>query len=77
MSNLSNNIYEKTSDIPIQKSPNNREQIFEQSLNLSFFDPSFHSPPNNFRSKLYERMQVYENNNIHGETKKLFNLTKA
>ena len=72
--NQSNNIYEKSADMPISKSPTLHEQKFEQSLNLGFFDPSFHSPPNHFKSKLYERMKVHNIN--YGSPKKTFNFTK-
>jgi len=73
--NQSNNIYEKSADMPILKSPTLHEQKFEQSLNLGFFDPSFHSPPNHFKSKLYERMKAHDMG--YTSPKKTFSFTKA
>ena len=53
-----NNVYEKTANIPIQKSPKS-SQLFEHSLNHSFFDPYAQSPPDDFKLKLYQRYNTY------------------
>ena len=50
-----NNIYERTSNIPIINKKK-FDQKYEQSLNTIFFDPSSHSPPNLFVEKLTARM---------------------
>ena len=62
-------IYEKSSEIPIQKTIINNK--FEHSLNFQFFDPHSHSPPNEFVSKLQARM------NQHYAFKNSFKVTKA
>lgn len=55
-----NNVYEKSANIPIQKSPKS-SQLFEHSLNHSFFDPYAQSPPDDFKLKLYQRYNTYTN----------------
>jgi len=69
MCKSSNIVYEKSPNIPIKKQIINNK--YEQSLNISFFDPHSKSPPNLFVSKLKARM------NKHYEFKNDFKLTKA
>jgi len=57
----SRNIHEKSANIPIPLNNTNGliTQKYEQSLNISFFDPFASSPPNNFVSKLQARMSIH------------------
>jgi hypothetical protein len=56
-------INERDNNILISnKSPTNKKDMFsfnEYSLKQNFFDPSKHSPPNDFMLKLQLRMSVY------------------
>jgi hypothetical protein len=48
------------------KSPTNKKDMFsfnEYSLKQNFFDPSKHSPPNDFMMKLQLRMSIYNSFN--------------
>jgi len=58
-------IHERSKNIEIIKSqpttPKKQIRTEEYGLNLSAFDPSKSSPPNEFMMKLYARMNVYSN----------------
>jgi hypothetical protein len=58
-------INERTQIIPIKQNLSttikNNSPKGEYSLKKNFFDPSKHSPPNNFMIKLNMRMSVYTN----------------
>ena len=62
-SRYNNNIHEKTNIIPINNSSNinlvKPDIKGEYSLKKNFFDPTKHSPPNEFMIKLYMRMNIY------------------
>ncbi len=59
------NIYEKGTPIPIKRVLSTSSTLSdssdnEYSLKQNFFDPSKSSPPNDFMSKLKNRMSAYE-----------------
>lgn len=66
MNHVSNKIYEKSVDIPINQNiykiqPTN----LEHSLKQNYFDPSKSSPPNTFIIKLLERLSSYNHVNVN------------
>lgn len=66
MNHVSNKIYEKSVDIPINQNiykiqPTN----LEHSLKQNYFDPSKRSPPNTFIIKLLERLSSYNHVNVN------------
>jgi len=66
MNHVSNKIYERSVDIPINQhvykiQPTN----LEHSLKQNYFDPSKSSPPNIFIIKLLERLSSYNHVNVN------------
>jgi len=53
---------QKNTNICVKTSPTNKKETFstkEYELKQNIFDPSKHSPPNEFMQKLQKRMCVY------------------
>jgi hypothetical protein len=66
MNPVSNKIYERSVDIPINRpaykiQPTN----VEHSLKQNYFDPSKSSPPNAFIKKLHARLSSYNHANVN------------
>jgi hypothetical protein len=66
MNHVSNKIYEKSADIPINQHAYKLQSTNgEHSLKQNYFDPSKSSPPNVFIKKLRERLSSYNHANVN------------
>jgi hypothetical protein len=66
MDNVSNKIYEKSADIPINQHAYKLQPTNGQhSLKQNYFDPSKSSPPNVFIIKLHQRLSSYNHVNVN------------
>jgi hypothetical protein len=66
MNHVSNKIYERSADIPINQHAYKLQSTNgEHSLKQNYFDPSKSSPPNVFIKKLRERLSSYNHANVN------------
>jgi hypothetical protein len=66
MNHVSNKIYERSVDIPINQHVYKIQSTnLEHSLKQNYFDPSKSSPPNVFIKKLRERLYSYNHANVN------------
>jgi hypothetical protein len=66
MNHVSNKIYERSADIPINQHAYKLQPTnLEHSLKQNYFDPSKSSPPNVFIIKLRARISSYNHANVN------------